>query len=280
MKITVLGESGQVARELQKFSNISFIGKKDLNFIDLDNCKKTIMNIDSDLIINAVAYTNVEKAEKNKNDAMIINCHAPGIIAKAASIRNIPLIHISTDYVFGDNSKISLKENDTTNPLGAYGLTKLKGEKEIEKNSSSFIIIRTSWIFSRYGKNFVKKMIELSKKNKVVKVVSDQIGGPTAAADVANTCMILARQLKKKKDIKEIYHFAGFPYLSWADYARVIFEMIGSNTIVEDISSSEYSHGVVRPKNSRLDCSKIKNQFNIFQPNWKESLKKVLKEDE
>ena len=278
MKILVLGKNGQVARELQKFSNISFVGKEDLNFLDLENCKKIIMETDSELIINAVAYTDVEMAENNKKDAMTINCCAPGILAKTANVRKIPLIHISTDYVFGDNGIIPLKENDKANPLGIYGLTKLNGEEEIKKNNSNYIILRTSWIFSKYGKNFLKTMIRMSKTNKKIRVVADQIGSPTEAGDIAKTCMILAEQLYKNKSMKEIYHFTGFPYLSWADYARIIFEMIETNTIVEDISSSEYSFGVVRQKNSRLDCSKIKKQFNIKQPNWKESLKKVIKE--
>ena len=278
MKILVLGKNGQVARELNNFSNIISLGSEKINFFDLQNCEKEILKTNPDIIINTAAYTNVEEAEIKKEKAMILNCDAPGLIAKIAEDKKIPFIHLSTDYVFGDNGEVPLKETDKTKPLGVYGLSKLLGEEKIQNTNAQYLILRTSWIFSKYKNNFLDTMIDLSKKKTNIKIVADQVGSPTEASDIAKICIFLSNILVKNKDIKEIYHYSGFPYVSWADFARKIFDITNSKIIVENISTSEYSSRVKRPLNSRLDCNRIKKEFNVDQPLWEKSLEKVLRE--
>tara|TARA_B100001540_G_C15667325_1_gene578416 strand:+ start:130 stop:990 length:861 start_codon:yes stop_codon:yes gene_type:complete len=278
MKILVLGKNGQVARELNNFSNIISLGSEKINFLDLQNCQKEILKTDPDIIINTAAYTDVEEAEIKKEKAMILNCDAPGLIAKIAEDKKIPFIHLSTDYVFGDNGEIPLKETDNTKPLGVYGLSKLLGEEKIQHTNAQYLILRTSWIFSKYKNNFLDTMIDLSKKRTTIKIVADQVGSPTEASDIAKICIFLSNILVKNKGIKGIYHYSGFPYVSWADFARKIFDITNSKIIVENISTSEYSSRVKRPLNSRLDCNRIKKEFNVDQPLWEKSLEKVLRE--
>ena len=280
MKILIFGKTGQVAFELSNalsdLHEITFLGRDDLDLSYPNLCKKKILDYSPDIIINAAAYTNVDKAESEEELASRINGYSPAEMALASSQLNIPMIQISTDYVFSGEGCDSWNEESPTDPLGAYGRSKLIGELAVLKASKSNIILRTSWIYSATGSNFLKKMIELSEDNLELSVVSDQIGAPTSARDIANAIVIIAESVTSKRREGGVYHFASNGSLSWADFARKIFSETGKETQVKDILSCNYPTKAKRPKNSRLNCLKILNHYGIAQPQWDESLLIVL----
>ena len=276
--ILVFGKTGQVAKELQFRENIITLERNQVDLSNPSSCLIAILNYKPEAVINAAAYTNVDKAEENEALATIINSDAPKAMAIACSKLNIPFIHISTDYVFDGRGDIPWRVQDLTTPQNAYGRSKLSGEISIRNSGATYAIIRTSWIISSHRSNFVKTMLRLSETRDKIKVVSDQIGGPTYARDIAQVCLQIASELRSDPIKSGIYHYSGTPNVSWAELASEIFNQAGKDTKVEYIYTSDFPMNAKRPLNSRLNCDTIKQTFCINQPKWKRGLENILKE--
>ena len=279
MKVLVIGSNGQLGLEFQKISNIYdslswvFSTIKTLDVSRLDTISHFLNNINPTIIINCAAYTSVDKAESESKLANIINFKAVDIISRWTSDNNKKLIHVSTDYVFDGLSNIPLSENSKTKPVNEYGRSKLKGEVACLKNDPSSIVIRTSWLYSSFGKNFVKTMIELMKKNNSVKVVNDQIGSPTYAYDLAK---VIIKIIMNDKNKSGLFHYSNEGEISWFEFAKSIKEFYNLDCIIIGVSSKEFKTLAKRPQYSLLNKSKIKTTFNLEIPNYKQSLKNCI----
>ncbi|MGR3637584.1 MAG: dTDP-4-dehydrorhamnose reductase [Shimia sp.] len=274
--ILVFGRTGQVATELQRQSDrIVALGRKDADLNDPKACAKIISETKAVAVINAAAYTAVDKAEDEEPLATRINGESPKAMAEACAERGLPFVHISTDYVFDGSGTAPWCPTDPTGPLGAYGRSKLAGENGVRAAGGYAAILRTSWVFSSHGNNFVKTMLRLAETRDALTIVGDQVGGPTSAADIAAACLKMTEvMLAGQKG--GTYHFSGAPDASWADFAREIFEQAGHMVAVTDISSSDYPTPAKRPANSRMDCSALEHDFGIKRPDWPVSLTAVL----
>ncbi|RLD51393.1 MAG: dTDP-4-dehydrorhamnose reductase [Bacteroidetes bacterium] len=282
-KILVTGANGQLGNEIRmivsNYLNFDFI------FTDIDELDITkfsdIQNFYSDnkfdYIINCAAYTNVDKAENDTINAQNINANAVKNLAEISCQYQLPLIHISTDYVFDGESNIQYTEDAETHPQSVYGITKLKGE-EFAKNAYRYFIIRTSWLYSSFGQNFVKTMLRLGKEEDEINVVYDQIGSPTYAADLAVTVLEIALKTfnTSEKNLSGVYHFSNEGSCSWSEFASEIMTVSKLNCKVNPVLSESYPTIAKRPKYSLLDKSKIKETFGIKIPFWKDSLKNCL----
>ena len=276
--ILVFGQSGQVATELKRIlPDAVFLSREQADLANPAACAAAIAEHRPAAVINAAAYTAVDKAESDEETALNVNATAPGAMARAAAGLGIPFVHISTDYVFAGTGDKPFSPDDTTAPLGAYGRTKLAGEQLVARAGGPFAILRTSWVFSAHGGNFVKTMLRLSESRDSLTIVADQIGGPTSARAIALACKVMAEQLIRDPAKSGLYHFSGAPDTSWADFARAIFEMAGRAVTVTDIPTSEYPTPAARPLNSRLDCSTL-SAFGLARPDWRTDLAHVLTE--
>ena len=277
MRVLVFGRTGQVATELQRLApDATFLGRDRADLTDPAACAAQITGGTWDAVINAAAYTNVDKAETDEAVALLVNGDAPTAMAHACAATGIPFIHISTDYVFDGSGTAPWTPGDATGPLGTYGRTKLAGEQGVAAAGGVHAILRTSWVFSAHGANFVKTMLRLGAERDALSIVADQVGGPTPAADIAAACLTLAQTLTRGKFPSGIYHFAGGPDVSWADFARVIFAKSGTPCTVTDIPGTDFPTPVVRPENSRLDCTDIARDHGIPRPDWTKGLDHVL----
>ena len=280
MKILVTGANGQLGSELRFLSSIQnhhewfFTGSQELDLSDLKNLESNISKISPSLIINCAAYTSVDKAESENELVNTVNFKAVDLISKWSSNNSKKLIHISTDYVFDGNSDNPLKEDALTSPINFYGLSKLEGERICLENDLNSIIIRTSWVYSSFGNNFVKIMRNLMKKRDSLSVVNDQLGSPTYAADLAEAILTI---LNHKKWIPGLYHYSNEGKISWFDFANDIKYFSNFKTQINGISTEEYPTTAKRPKYSLLDKTKIKETYNIKVPHYKDSLEKCLK---
>jgi len=279
MKVLVIGSDGQLGLEFQKISNsydsLSWVFStiKTLDLLKLDAISFFLNNINPSVIVNCAAYTSVDKAETESKLANTINYKAVDIISKWTNENNKKLIHVSTDYVFDGLSKLSLSESSITNPVNEYGRSKLKGEQACFKNDPNSIVIRTSWLYSSFKKNFVKTMIDLMKKNHLVKVVNDQIGSPTYAYDLTKVIIEIIINSKNKSGL---FHYSNEGEISWFEFARSIREMYNLDCKIIGVSSKEFKTIAKRPKYSLLDKTKIKKTFNLEIPNYKKSLKSCI----
>ena len=287
MNILVTGANGQLGTELRNitagsrnryiFSDvISLPGVETVN-LDITNIEAIRIICESeriDVIVNCAAYTNVDKAEDDTQMAMLINSTAAGNLARVAGERGATLIHISTDYVFNGRTAIPYKEDHPTAPLGVYGSTKLAGEKEIEKSGCRWIILRTAWLYSPYGRNFVKTMRQLTAERDSLKVVFDQVGTPTYARDLASLISTIID--RGMLDRTGIYHFSNEGAISWYDFAKAICELCGNTCDIKPCHTGEYPTKAVRPHFSVFDKTKIKETFGIAIPYWKDSLKDCI----
>ncbi len=279
MRLLVFGATGQVARELQRLEpEASYLSRAEADLMDPAACAAAITASDAEAVINAAAWTAVDKAEVEEVAARVVNCDAPGAMARAAAAKGVPFLHVSTDYVFDGSGTRAWRPDDTTGPLGAYGRSKLAGEREVHAAGGRFVILRTSWVFSAHGTNFVKTMLRLAQSRDALTVVSDQIGGPTAAVDIAATLLDMARLLHRGDGAPGTYHYSGAPDVSWADFAREIFRQAGKAVKVTDIATEAYPTPAKRPHNSRLDCRTTELMFGITRPDWRASLHRILKE--
>ncbi|TCK99835.1 dTDP-4-dehydrorhamnose reductase [Shimia isoporae] len=276
--ILVFGRTGQVATELQRQSDrVIALGRDEADLSNPEACAAIIAETDAGAVINAAAYTAVDKAEEEEALATLVNGKSPTAMANACLRRDIPFVHISTDYVFEGSGTAPWKTSDDVGPLGAYGRSKLAGEEGIRASGCCAAILRTSWVFSAHGNNFVKTMLRLSEERDSLTVVADQIGGPTPAADIAAACLEIADNMISGQS-GGTYHFSGAPDVSWADFAREVFAQAGRKVKVSDIPSIAYPTPAERPMNSRMDCSDLEQDFGIFRPDWRAGLLAVLKD--
>ena len=275
MKVLVFGKTGQVATELQRQADVISLGREHADLSNPKACADAILACDADVVINAAAYTAVDKAEEEEALATIINGDAPAAMASAAAVRGIPFLHVSTDYVFDGTGDQPWKTSDPVAPTNAYGRTKLAGENGVRASGGNHAILRTSWVFSAHGNNFVKTMLRLSESRTELNIVGDQVGGPTSAADIANALLVMARAMVSGQT-GGTYHISGIPSTSWADFANEIFLQAGRPTKVSAIPTSDYPTPAARPLNSRLDCSTLVQDFGIDAPDWKRALAAVL----
>ena len=280
MKVLVIGSDGQLGLEFQKISNsydsLSWVFStiKTLDLLKLDTISSFLNDINPSVIINCAAYTSVDKAETEFKLANTINYNAVDIISRWTSDNNKKLIHVSTDYVFDGLSKLPLSENSITKPVNEYGSSKLKGEIACLKNDPNSIVIRTSWLYSSFEKNFVKTMIELMKKNNSIRVVNDQIGSPTYAYDLAKVIIEIIINNKNKSGL---FHYSTEGEISWFEFAKSIREFYNLDCKIIGVSSKEFKTLAKRPQYSLLNKSKIKKIFNLEIPNYKQSLENCIK---
>ena len=277
MRILVFGETGQVARELARRAPVTALGRDAADLSDPEACAAAILASDAEAVINAAAYTAVDRAEEEETLATVINGAAPAAMARAAAEKGVPFLHVSTDYVFDGSGTRPWKPDDPTGPLGAYGRSKLAGEVGVRAAGGKHTILRTSWVFSSHGANFVRTMLRLGRERDALRVVDDQTGGPTAAGDIAGALLTMARALQDGAP-GGTYHFAGVPDVTWAGFAREIFARARLEVAVTGIPSSDYPTPARRPANSRLDCAALEADFGIPRPDWRESLARVLGE--
>ncbi len=275
--ILVFGKTGQVATELQRQAEVTVLGRDLADLSDPQGCAAIIADLRPDVVINAAAYTAVDRAEEEEAQAQVVNAAAPGAMAGACAHLDVPFLHVSTDYVFDGSGDAAWCETDPVSPQNAYGRTKLAGEQAVRASGARHIILRTAWVFSVHGANFVKTMLRLSETRAALNVVEDQIGGPTPAADIAATLLRLADAMQNGAT-GGTYHYAGAPQTSWAGFAREIFTQTRRDVTVTGIPSSDYPTPATRPLNSRLDCAKLATDFGITPANWQDGLSRVLKE--
>ncbi len=281
MKLLVFGQTGQVAQELARRLpagvTAQFLSRAEADLMDLVACAAAVMASDADAVINAAAWTAVDKAEVEEAAATLVNGDAPGAMARACAARGLPFVHVSTDYVFDGTGTAPFTPDHPIAPLGAYGRSKLKGETAVRATGGNTLILRTSWVVSAHGNNFVKTMLRLGCERAVLNVVGDQIGGPTSAASLADALFTCARAMVAGQ-AGGTHHFSGAPDTSWADFAREIMAQAGLACQIADITTSAYPTLATRPANSRMDCSALLADFGIPRPNWKLDLNAILKE--
>ena len=276
--ILIFGKTGQVATELQRIGDVLALSRDLTNLSNPSSCYDAIKIHAPTAVINAAAYTDVDKAETEEELATLINGNAPKAMAKACATLNIPFVHLSTDYVFDGTGVEPWQPENTTKPQNAYGRSKKTGEDGIRSVGSTYCILRTSWVISSHGTNFVKTMLNLSEKHNTLSVVADQVGGPTPAKDIARACLQIVEQLKHDPSKSGTYHFNGAEDVSWADLATEIFQQTGRSVSVLPIPTSKYPTPAVRPLNSRLNCSKTQEVFSIHRPDWRIGLNDILNE--
>jgi dTDP-4-dehydrorhamnose reductase len=285
MKILVLGCKGQLGNCLNDQLNnttheVIYTSRDQIDIVDFNETKSRILDIFPDLIINATAYTAVDDAEKDQKTANLINHLAIKNIADICSQQSCWLIHVSTDYVFDGNTKIPYTEDDKTNPQSVYGKTKLEGELAIQASGCKYIIIRTSWVYSEYGNNFLKTMLRLGVDRDELSIVGDQVGCPTYAQDIARSIVKIVTKLKSIK-YSGLYHYCGDQPCSWYDFANTIFSQKIINNLkipntINSIETSSYPTPAKRPAFSVLNCSKIENDFGVSPSNWQYGIEQAL----
>lgn len=275
--ILVFGQTGQVARELAALAPDALcLGRDRADLTDPAACAAAIIAQRPAAVINAAAWTAVDKAEAEEEAATVVNGTAPGAMAQACAAQGIPLVHISTDYVFDGHGSLPFAPDHPTAPLSAYGRSKLAGERAVRAAGGPHVILRTSWVFSAHGANFVKTMLRLGAERPVLRVVGDQTGSPTPAAAIAAACLTIADRLRSDPQLSGTHHFAGTPDTTWAGFARAIIAAASLPAQVEDITTADWPTPARRPANSRLDCSSLERTSGIVRPDWRAGLAAVL----
>lgn len=286
MKVLLTGCNGQVGFLLKQLLTdkveLLALTRLELDITNENSVNITINNFKPNVIINAAAYTAVDKAENEEELAFNINCNGPKYLAQAASKVGAAIIHISTDYVFDGNKQGTYTEKDQVNPQGMYGKSKLAGERAVSEFCEKHIILRTAWVFGEHGNNFVKTMLRLSKERDTLSIVSDQFGGPTYAGDIAQAIIKILHVVETKEQVKwGIYHYSGIPHVSWYEFAQHVFTSAQDKNILKTIPkltaipTSEFPTSAKRPTNSTLNCNAIKNEFNIMPSNWQAELNNI-----
>jgi len=279
MKALVFSQTGQVARELARRCpagvSTRFLGRDQADLMHPAACAAAIA--DCDVVINAAAWTAVDKAETEEAAATVVNGAAPTAMAQRCAALGLPFLHVSTDYVFDGSGNAPFRPDHPTAPLGAYGRSKLAGEQGVLATGGRALILRTSWVVSAHGTNFVKTMLRLGRERDSLSVVADQIGGPTPAAAIADALFTAATAMTQGAP-GGVHHFAGHPDTSWAGFARQIMARAGLACQITDIPSSAYPTPARRPLNSRLDCSGFTTAFGPPRPDWRAGLDDILQE--
>ncbi|WP_333827624.1 dTDP-4-dehydrorhamnose reductase [Pararhodobacter sp.] len=278
MRVLVFGKTGQLATELRRaLPGGVFLGRARADLADPAACAAAVRQHRPEAVINAAAYTAVDRAESEEALAAVINGDSPAAMARAAEEIGAVMIQPSTDYVFDGAGDAPFAPDHPTAPLNAYGRAKLAGEVGVRAAGGVHAILRVSWVFSAHGSNFVKTTLRLGATRDQLAVVADQIGGPTPADDIARACLTIARALRDAPAFSGTYHFAGAPDTSWAGFARETFARSGMGCAVTDIPTSDYPTPARRPLNSRLDCSGL-DVFGLDRPDWRAGLDRVLQE--
>tara|TARA_R110001592_G_scaffold53617_8_gene164423 strand:+ start:2055 stop:2978 length:924 start_codon:yes stop_codon:yes gene_type:complete len=289
MRVLITGARGQVGCELIRRAPKGFdvigLGSRELDVSDSDQVKAIVTEMRPQLIINAAAYTAVDQAESDTERAWAVNRDGVANLASAAEELDIPLLHISTDYVFSGEASEPYRESDATSPSGVYGASKLGGEEALLANCRQHIILRTSWVFGAHGNNFVKTMLRLGRERETLSVVADQYGCPTSAASIADALWSLACQHKETGILQwGTYHFGGTPACTWYKFAEEIFkqsselEVLAKTPELKAISTADYPTPAKRPAWSVLDCSRFQSVHGVAQTDWREGLGEVLQE--
>lgn len=289
MNILVLGSQGQVGWELTRsllsLGKVTALGRSDVDMADTDTLRQTVRASAPDMIVNAAAYTAVDKAETDEAAAMAVNAIAPGILAEEALRNNALLIHYSTDYVFDGQSDQVYVETDSTHPQSVYGRSKLAGEKAVADIGCDYLILRTSWVYGARGHNFVRTMLRLGHERESLRIVADQTGAPTWSRWIADATAHIARQAMDKRAAQTfhsgIYHLACAGETSWHGFASAIIELHRllnptdelAVQAIAPISTAEYPLPAKRPANSRLDCHKLAADYGIVGPDWQQALR-------
>lgn len=285
MKILVTGANGQVGRSLklaltkQAIEHLALF-REQLDISDNQAVVEAISNYQPDIVINAAAYTAVDKAETEPQRAFQVNRDGPENLARACSSTGAAIFHLSTDYVFAGNGTQAYSEENLTAPQSVYGQSKLEGELAVAKANPNHIILRTAWVFGEHGNNFVKTMLRLGRDREQLNIVADQVGGPTYAGDIVNTLLTIAQIYATTGKLAwGTYHFSGLPHCSWYDFAREIFEQadqqglyLKASPLLSPIATADYPTPAKRPANSSLDCDKIQRAFGIRPSNWRRAL--------
>lgn len=276
MKILLFGSTGQVGSTFLGKAEIEAVSRSEANLENPISCFEKILKSKPDLVINAAAFTSVDMAEEKKDLITLVNARAPIEMSKAAASLQIPFIHLSTEYVFSGEGQAPWCPTDIMAPLNAYGRSKQMAENGIKLVGGAHVILRTSWVFSVHNVNFVTKILKLAKSNNNLSVVSDQIGGPTAAEDISGAILKIGKMIIENKALSGTYHYSGRDDITRANFAREILSQAGNKAVVTDVSSSEFQPVADRPLNSRLDCGKTFDTFGIQRPDWKQGLHNVL----
>ncbi|MDH0910470.1 dTDP-4-dehydrorhamnose reductase [Rhizobium pusense] len=286
----VTGREGQVVRSLiergrlEKNTDIDLItvGRPAFDLAQTETIKSAVDEVRPDIIISAAAYTAVDQAESDEATARRVNAAGPRALAQAASVRGIPLIHLSTDYVFDGTKTAPYTEADPVAPLGAYGRSKLEGEEHILDTWHNAAILRTAWVYSPYGRNFVKTMLRVAETRDALNVVDDQIGNPTSALDIADGILAVAANLLSSPELglRGVFHMTGYGDASWADFAEEIFDASkkagGPVATVQRIVTADYPTPAKRPANSRLDNNKLQSTHGVKLPEWRVSAREIV----
>jgi dTDP-4-dehydrorhamnose reductase len=289
-RLLIIGANGQVGHELRRtlstLGHVSALGRNELDLTKVDLIRQQIQTHKPDIIINAAAYTAVDQVESDADTAMLINGTAPGIIAKEAWKIGAAMIHYSTDYVFDGSKKTPYTETDNPNPISVYGKSKLAGEQAVQATDIPHLILRTSWVYSKHGKNFYNTIMRLAREREELRIVNDQIGCPTWSRTIAETtAQLIAQQLFKKKDAyfqgcSGIYHLVANGQTDWYHFAKRFLELDPQKeqqkvTRLVPISSAEYPTPVKRPAYSVLSTEKISRVFNLAMPQWDQCLELI-----
>tara|TARA_B110000967_G_scaffold54873_1_gene56244 strand:+ start:1921 stop:2772 length:852 start_codon:yes stop_codon:yes gene_type:complete len=279
INLLVTGSSGQLGQCLKQLllsaTDIScyFAAREDLDITNSDELQRFFSDHNFDYCINTAAYTNVEKAESEQKEAFLINAEGAYSLAKACKKHNVVLLHISTDYVFDGMAKTPYQEQDPTNPLNVYGASKLKGEQYIVDTWNKHFIIRTSWLYSQYGHNFLNSMLQFAKQKKALTITTQQKGTPTNANDLAQ---VLVTIIKTGNARYGVYHFSNQGEATWYDFAKAIFKATGEIDTVNLAKTEHYATFAKRPSYSVLNCNKLKDTLGITYRNWEDSLKQII----
>lgn len=285
MKILIIGQHGQVSRHLQHsladVGELRVLGRDALDLSQPGNLLAKVLAEQPDLIINAAAHTAVDQAESEADLAHTINATAPGLLAEAAAELGVPLIHYSTDYVFDGSHSAPYTEQDAPNPLSVYGASKLAGEQAIQAAGGEHLILRTSWVYSQYGRNFLLTMHKLLQEREELRIVADQIGAPTWAGSIAHsTRQLIERWRDGQPGTWGVYHLTASGETSWFGFAQAIGAQLTAQgkpcARLEPIPTSAYPTPATRPLNSRLDCSKLQREWGVSQPDWQQALLECL----
>jgi len=286
MRIAVTGKNGQVVSALLALANsdleIIALGRPELDLLHPETVLRALHDAKADAIVSAAAFTAVDKAESESNTAFAINRDGARAVAQAARELGIPIIHLSTDYVFNGAKDGAYKENDATSPTSVYGRSKLDGETAVSETNPNHVVLRTAWLYSQYGNNFVKTMLRLAESRDAINVVADQTGCPTSANDIAHAIVLIAKRLIEDStpSLRGIFHLCGSGETNWAAFAKQIFAFSvsegGKPMTVNQITTEEYPTPAKRPANSRLDCSKLEEIYGIQMPEWQLSTQAVV----